>query len=407
MSVHILSSAIRTHLHIHKIHAVVSVRYYAGRLRAYVPYGKTGDGNYGSTLGKQNAGCVEPVRDKILNWVKSIPFTAKDLVFNIGDYGAADGSASMVIIGKMLATLKDQHGPEAQFQVIYEDSEVNDFNSLFKRMSGIIPEPPSYFLEMDNVYVLAAGTNFYKQCVPSNSMHFIMSMVAVHWLSKTPTNFKDSIYKYPEGSAEEKMALEKQSEIDFETFLLLRSREMKKGGLLVLGASCETVEKNSGKIKYALETFITLLTKVWQEYRESGKISKEEFLNTNFSFCQRSMSQLRKPFDDKMSAVSKSGLCLLSAETVINPDIFYTTWREKKDKEGIDDREEFARMYTSAHRNWSNSTFMNGLSDSRLQEEKKKIVDELYDSVEKRISKLSPKEFKDDLRYTYLVIRKE
>ncbi|XP_071090388.1 uncharacterized protein [Haliotis cracherodii] len=407
MSIRVFSSAIRTHLQPHKIHAAVSVRYYAGLPKAYMPYGKTGHGNYGSTLGKLTAGYMEPVRNKILNWVKSIPFTAKDSVFNIGDYGAADGSASMAIIGQMLATLKDQHGPEAQFQVIYEDLEVNDFNSLFKRMSGIIPEPPSYFLEMDNVYVLAAGTNFYKQCVPSNSMHFIMSMLAVHWLSKTPTNFKDSIYKYPESSAEEKMALEKQSEVDFETFLLWRSRELKKGGLLVIYAGCEYEDGNSGKVKYLSETFITVLTEVWKEYRESGKISKEEFLNTNLSVCLHSMSQLRKPFDDKMSAVSKSGLCLLSAETVIHPDIFYTTWREKKDKEGIDDREEFARMLKSAHRNWSNSTFMNGLSDSRPQEEKKKIVDELYDNVEKRISKMSPEEFKDDVRLIYLVIRKE
>ncbi|XP_048249572.1 benzoate carboxyl methyltransferase-like [Haliotis rufescens] len=243
-------------------------------------------------------------------------------------------------------------------------------------MSGIIPEPPSYLLEMDNVYVLAAGTNFYKQCVPSNSMHFLMCMVAVHWLSKTPTNVKDSIYKYPEGSAEEKMALEKQSEVDFETFLLLRSREFKKGGLLVIYAGCEYEDGNSGKVKYLSETFITLLTEVWKEYRESGKISKEEFFNTIFSVCLHSMAKMRKPFDDKMSAVSKSGLCLLSAETVINPDIFYTTWREKKDKEGIDDREEFARMLKSAHRNWSNSTFMNGLSDSRSQEEKKKIEED-------------------------------
>ncbi|XP_046358380.2 uncharacterized protein LOC124136505 [Haliotis rufescens] len=91
---------------------------------------KTGEGHHGSRLGKQNVGYMEPVRDKTLNWVRSIPFTAKDSVFNIGDYGAADGSASMVIIGQMLATLKDQHGPEAQFQVIYEDSEVNDFLNL-------------------------------------------------------------------------------------------------------------------------------------------------------------------------------------------------------------------------------------------------------------------------------------
>ncbi|XP_046551282.1 benzoate carboxyl methyltransferase-like [Haliotis rubra] len=185
----------------------------------------------------------------------------------------------MAIFGELLATLKDHHGPNTQFQVIYEDLEMNDFNSLFKRMSGIIPDPPSYLQEMDNVYVLASGTNFYKQCVPSNSMHFMMSMTSVHWLSRTATTFKDSIYKDAKSSTEETAALNKQAELDWEMFLLRRSRELKRGGLLVV--------------------------------------------------------------------------------------------------------------------------------DSRSLEEKEQIVDGLYDDVKKRLSRMNPEIFKDDLRFIYLVIRKE
>ncbi|XP_046557222.1 probable 7-methylxanthine methyltransferase 5 [Haliotis rubra] len=398
---------IRIHLRLHKVPASVPVRYCRRPSKAYEPYGKIGSGNHGSTLAKQTSIYTDPVRDRILNRAKAIPFTAKDSVFNIGDYGAADGSASMVFIGQLLATLKDQHGPDTQFQIIYEDTEVNDFNSLFKRMSGTIPDSPSYLLEKDNVYVLASGTDFYKQCVPSNSMHFIMCMISVHWLSKTPVKYNDSVYKYPESSTEEKMALDRQAEVDLDTFLLLRSREMKQGGLLVICVGCEFEDMNSGEVKYTVETMITLLTETWKEFRDSGKITKDEFVNTNFSICLYKMDQLRKPFDDKLSAVSQSGLCLLSAETVIIPDIFYTTWKEKKDKEGIDDREEFARLYVAAHRNWSNSTFMNGLSDSRSREEKEKIVADLYDRVEKRMSMINPEEIKDDLQVIFLVITRE
>ncbi|XP_071095261.1 uncharacterized protein [Haliotis cracherodii] len=407
MSTQVFYSAIRTHLRLHKGFAAVPMRYYADIPKAYRPYGKTGDGHYGSTLGKQNVGYVEPVREKILSLAKTIPFTSKDSVFNIGDYAAADGSTAMAIFGELLTTLKDHHGPDTQFQVIYEDSEMNDFNSLFKRMSGIIPDPPSYLLEMDNVFVLASGTNFYKQCVPSNSMHFIMCLTSIHWLSKTPTTFKDSIYKDAMSSAEEKTALHKQADLDWETFLLRRSRELKQGGLLVVGACCEFVDRNSGEIRHLSDSFIRLLNEEWKEYSQSGKISKEEFLNTNWAVCLHNMDQLRKPFDDKLSAVSGSGLSLLSAETAVNPDVFYNAWKKKKDEEGIDDREEFARMYVSAHRNWSNSTFMNGLSDSRSLEEKEKIVDGMYDVVEKRIARMNPETFKDDLRFIYLVIRKE
>ncbi|XP_067657070.1 uncharacterized protein [Haliotis asinina] len=403
MSIRLFSSAILTHLRLHKISVFAPVRY----SRGFAPFGKPGSGNYGRTLGKQTVGLMELLRDKILNRVKSIPFNAKDSVFSIGDYGAADGSASVPFIGQLVANLKDQHGPEAQFQVIYEDTEVNDFNSLFKRVSGIIPDPQVYLPDMDNVYVLASGTDFYKQCVPSNSMHFIMCMISLHWLSETPVKYNNSLYKYPESSAEEKIALDRQAEIDLETFLLLRSREMKQGGLLIICAGCEINDMNTGEVKYLSDTLLTFLTEIWKEYRDSGKISNDEFLNTNLSLCFRNMDQLRKPFDDKLSAVSKSGLCLLSAETVIIPDIVYTAWKDKKDKKGIDDREEFARLYVATHRNWGNHTFLNGLSDSRSQEEKEKIVDGFYDKVEKRMSKINPEEIKDDFRFICLVVTKK
>ncbi|XP_046560332.1 anthranilate O-methyltransferase 3-like [Haliotis rubra] len=284
---------------------------------------------------------------------------------------------------------------------------MNDFNSLFKRMSGIIPDPPSYLLEMDNVYVLASGTNFYKQSIPSNSIHFMMSMTSIHWLSRTSTTFKNSINKDAKISTEETAALHKQAELDWETFLLRRSRELKRGGLLVVGTVAEFEDRNTGENKYTMYSLVGLLNEVWKVYRQSGKISKEEFVNTNISACYRTMKEMRKPFDNKTSPVSRSGLTLLSAEAVVNPDVFYNNWKEKKDKEGIDDREEFARMYVSAHRNWSNSTFMNGLSDSRSLEEKEQIVDGLYDDVKKRISRMNPEIFKDDVKFIYLVIRKE
>ncbi|XP_067678904.1 uncharacterized protein [Haliotis asinina] len=406
MSFRILYPSIRRCHLLHKGLTAVPVRYNADAQQIYRPYGKTGDGSYGSTLGKQNVGSVLPVRERILRLAQTIPFTDKDSAFNIADYGAADGSTAMAIFGELLATLKDHHGPDTQFQVIYEDSEMNDFNSLFKRMSGIIPDPPSYLLEMDNVYVLASGTNFYKQCVPSNSIHFMMSLASVHWLSKTPI-FKDSIYKGDMSSAEETTALHKQAELDWETFLLSRSTELKRGGLLVVGVCAEFQDRNTGEKRYTLYSFVGLLNEVWKEYSESGKISREEFINTNMSTCCRTMEEVRKPFDERWSPVSRSGLNLLSAEAVVNPDVFYNDWREKKDNEGIDDRDDFARKYISAHRNWSNSTFMNGLSDSRSLEEKEQIVDGLYDDVEKRMSRMNPEIFKDDVKFIYIVIRKE
>ncbi|XP_046566025.1 probable S-adenosylmethionine-dependent methyltransferase At5g38780 [Haliotis rubra] len=169
----------------------------------FVPYGESGSGSYGATLGNLHAGYIEPIHSKVFKLAVSIPFP-KGSVFSIGDYGTADGGSSMVFLGRLLEFLKERHGPDTQFQVIHEDQGRNDFNSLFRRLTGIIPEPPSYLLSMDNVYAFACGTDFYKQCVPSNSMHFIMCMMSVHWLSQPPTVYRDSIYVCNDSLEEER-----------------------------------------------------------------------------------------------------------------------------------------------------------------------------------------------------------
>ncbi|XP_048247782.1 farnesoic acid carboxyl-O-methyltransferase-like [Haliotis rufescens] len=389
------------------VNASTSARYNPTNLKAsiYIPFGQSGSGCYGSTLGKLHAGYTEPIQSKVFKLALSIPF-ANGSVFNIGDYGTADGGTSMVFLGQLITLLKQQHGSDAQFQIIYEDQGENDFNSLFRRLTGIIPDPPSYLIEMDNVYALACGTDFYKQCVPSHSMHFIMCMMSVHWLSKLPTVYRDSVYISHECLEKEKEALRKQAQFDWERFLLMRSREMKEGGLLFVCAPAEYVHQKTGRIRFSAETIVTLMTNIWKSFTLSGKITRQEFINTNISFCLRNMDQIREPFKTEKSQVVESGLRLLSSELIFNKNIFYYSWKQKKDEEGIDDREGFARAMVSAHRNWSNHSFIAGLSESRSLEDKETIVDDLYANVTTEIAKMDPEMFKDDLCTIYVLIKK-
>ncbi|XP_046579711.1 loganic acid O-methyltransferase-like [Haliotis rubra] len=367
----------------------------------YIHYGEPGSGHYGSTLSKQTEELTKPVRDKVQALVEDIPFN--EPVFNIGDYGAADGSSSMPFLRNILTTLKERHGPQCQFNVIYEDRALNDFNSLFKCISGLIPGHKSYLLDMDNVFALASGVDFYKQCVPSSSMHFIMCMAAAHWLSKTPTLFKESIYFNQYSSAEEKKALQEQARSDWETFLLMRSKELKKGGVLLVSVSCEYFEES----RFCLQNIISVLTEEWKRLRNSGTITNEEFINTNVPFCHYNIRDLKAPLENPASPVWISGLRLVSADVVKVEDVYYSAWKTKKDQEGIDDREGFARAYVAAHRNWSNFTFIAGLSNSRAQDEKEEIVDCFFDTVQNRIAIMNPYTFKDDIFMNYLIISKE
>ncbi len=260
---------------------------------------------------------------------------------------------------------------------------------------------------MDNVFALATGVHFYKQCVPADSMHFIMCMLAAHWLSKTPVLYKESLYIYPDSSAEEKKALRDQSLSDWETFLLMRSRELKQGGILVVSLSGEYVNETTGRISLSLQNLMFLMTDLWREYRDTGKITNEEFIDTNIAYCHYKMEDLKAPFENNTYAVRKSGLRVVSSDVVINNDVFYSAWQEKKVLEGVDDRVGFARAYVAAHRNWSNNIFMNGLSDDRSPEEKLKIVNDLFGDMQERIASMNPHVFRDDLCLNYLIIVKE
>ncbi|XP_046557271.1 uncharacterized protein LOC124266520 [Haliotis rubra] len=312
----------------------------------FASYGATGNGGYGASLGKQNAIYFEPVRDILLKSIKTIPIQ-EGHVFNIGDYGTADGATSMTFMTDLLKVLQDHHGPGMEFRWL------------------------------------------------------LLSGCPRHQLS-----YKDSLCIYPESSDEEKEAMMKAGGEAWETFLVMRSKELIPGGILFVAVCCEYTDVSTGEQTYTSKSFLLLASRVWKAFRDSGKISDEEFINTNFPIYLQTREQLTSPFNDIISPVRRSGLQLLFSEVYINADVFYDDWMQKKDKEGIDDREEFARMYVAAHRNWGNSTFINGLSDSRLQEEKEKIVDELFATIEKHMTFISPDEFKNNMGLTYLIIRK-
>nr|KAG5688734.1 hypothetical protein BaRGS_002058 [Batillaria attramentaria] len=107
-----------------------------------------------------------------------IPVPARNGVFTIGDYGTSDGSTSMTLVRKIIEWLREKHGEELPIQVLYEDQELNDYNSLFKRLH----DESSYLHDFTNVYTMASNTNFYKQVVPNETCDVIFTSIATHWL---------------------------------------------------------------------------------------------------------------------------------------------------------------------------------------------------------------------------------
>ncbi|KDP38133.1 hypothetical protein JCGZ_04776 [Jatropha curcas] len=158
--------------------------------------------------------------------------------FNIADLGCSVGPNTFMsmqnVIEAVTTKYQTQFGSNSeipQFQVLFNDQELNDFNTLFRTL----PPKRQYF---------AAGVpgSFYNQLFPNSSLHFINASHAVHWLSEVPKDVLDQSSAawnkgrifYSSAPKEVYNAYTAQFEKDMAIFLNARAKELVSGGLLVL-----------------------------------------------------------------------------------------------------------------------------------------------------------------------------
>ncbi|KAL8603298.1 hypothetical protein ACOMHN_017411 [Nucella lapillus] len=259
-------------------------------------YGESEQGIYGQTFGPISRDAIALVKENIIEAVDSIPDNLKEGgPFTIADYGAADGFASMPLIKELIEVVRKKHG-EIPVQVVYEDQASSDFNSLFRLVYGVIPDPYHYFSKFRDVFMMATGTSFYEQILPANSAHLIMSFMAAQYLSKPTVKFQNSLERFP-------AATEAEAQL-----------ELKAGGVLILSMPATDPEGKLQGVRHTIEGYIEAMLKVRRQMRDEGKITQEEFVDTNFYRCMYYSKELKVPFEDPESKVSKAGLRLSNME---------------------------------------------------------------------------------------------
>ncbi|KAK7469879.1 hypothetical protein BaRGS_00036099, partial [Batillaria attramentaria] len=196
----------------------------------------------------------------------------------------------------------------------------------------------SYVHDFTDVYTMATNTNFYKQVVPNETCDVIITSFATHWLEDPVPPLRSSVFDVT-ATEEELLPFQRASARCWEKFLLLRAKELKPGGLLI--AMTLAADGTFG----GTEEIIFDLQDSWRELMEKSVITQ-------------------------------------------------AMWREKRQREGIDDRECFAARLAEAHRVWSNASFRSGLSDSRKEEEKDAVLDQLYDTVRRKIAQSDPDKYR-------------
>ncbi|KAM0071839.1 putative methyltransferase [Helianthus debilis subsp. tardiflorus] len=185
---------------------------------------------------------------------KAIPFlnhsikgiASRDILldgcFKVADLGCGSSRNTLLvasnIIDIVIEVCKENNHKPPQFQVCLNDLFGNDFNNLFKLL-------PEFYAKLktekgENVgpcIVSAVPGSFYGRLFPDKSLHLVHSSFSVHWLSQVPEGIENNTLNiYPAKTSPPNVfqAYAKQFRIDFTNFLNLRSKEIVRGGCMIL-----------------------------------------------------------------------------------------------------------------------------------------------------------------------------
>lgn len=317
--------------------------------------------------------------------------------FTIADYGCADGGTSMPLMYACVKELRDLYGNELEIQINYEDRPENDYNSIFYFLQGLLPHSSSYVLDFPNVFVSASGTSFYEQCFPSESVNLGFSCLAIQWLRKKPCNLTKAVLCCFSEVQSERDMFTKQAEKDWEEFLLVRAKELAKGGRLAVILPCHS----GGEIESSpsVQVIYKLLYNVWESMEKDKIISKKEVEEMTIPEYFRTHEEMMEPFISDASPVRKAGLNLVSIE--------YKEFSlpEKAMWQVTGNAKACVRLMTEQTRAWSNSRFQSALGDHHSAKEKSAILDEFFYRLEEQ-ALLSPEEYMTVIKNAFIIIEK-
>src|SRR5262249_31197410 len=271
----------------------------------------------------------------------------------------ADGGTSINLVRQAVIAVRARW-PRRPITVVYSDQPRNDYNSLFQLIHGLTPIP-TYLDEIEDVYVLASATSFYRPILPKGTINLGFSATAMHWLSRKPCDITNHVHAVGAEGAE-LAAFTEQGRRDWQTILLQRARELTPGGRLVL--------VNFGKDeagRYLGNTggvnMFGTINALWQRFASEGIISAGEYVHMTLPQYYKTVEEFIRPLTDTSDPVYRAGLRLEHCDTRLVPCPFAAEFRQHRDAA------RFAHEYIPTLRSWTESTFFGALSPNRPLEE--------------------------------------
>ncbi|KAM9968935.1 hypothetical protein ACTFIW_000338 [Dictyostelium discoideum] len=114
--------------------------------------------------------------------------------FKILDIGCSHGKNSIIVLEPLIEQIRNKWKPnEKVIEIFHSDLPVNDFSKLFNEVYNL----NSYSNITNNIFTYGIGNGYENQLVPNNSIDFIFSFSALHWVPilSEYKSFEGSLYK--------------------------------------------------------------------------------------------------------------------------------------------------------------------------------------------------------------------
>ncbi|KAI3910239.1 hypothetical protein MKW92_001194 [Papaver armeniacum] len=283
--------------------------------------GSTGKTSYSSNSFIQRKGIEmtkpiieEAILEIISEHSASSPFNPSKCL-NIADMGCSSGPNALLIVSyivdviynKFIVQWDDVHcdhsHPHPKILVFLNDLPSNDFATTFKSLKSFYDKLKETYKLAGNddgpqhqpCFVVGLPGSFYGRLLPDDSLHFAHSSYSLHWLSKIPQGIekcnKGNIYMAKSSPTYVVEAYMKQFNMDFTIFLKSRSKEVVKGGrmvLTILGRNNEG-DPSSKECCYIWE----LLANALNYMLTQGKLKEENLHSFNIPHYIPSSSEVK------------------------------------------------------------------------------------------------------------------
>ncbi|OWF53841.1 benzoate carboxyl methyltransferase-like [Mizuhopecten yessoensis] len=285
----------------------------------------------------------------------------------IADVGTSDGSTSAALLNEVIGKIQCHTGKSRQLMIYYTDQQTNDFNRMFNVINAGLNIGPK-------VFCAAVGRTMFEQCLPDKSTDLIFSAIATFYLSKSPCKIQDGLNPTKENS-KEMDAFNSQAASDWKTFLVMRGRELRPGGYLVV-LSIGTTKQ--GEVSVPIKGGYNTLSHVIRNLLADDIITKEEFLDCNLNAeLYRTEEAYALPFRDNAKDLSETGLELVSTRSFVHKLDHPSFAVYNKDDAT---KKVYADRIVAGIKPWLYGYIYNGLSCTRSQQERESLV-EIYFSM--------------------------